>query len=50
MPNQKKPPAPRKTLKEYASDAAARLKKSPNGLKQPNTAVKRLSKPQNRGK
>jgi hypothetical protein len=28
-----KPPKTRKTLKEYAADAAARLKKSPSGIK-----------------
>jgi hypothetical protein len=40
-----KQPIKRKTLKEYAEDAAARLKKSPSGSK-PTTKEKLKSKPQ----
>lgn len=44
MPNR-----PRKTLKEYAEDAAARLKKSKNGSLPLKTVNQKLSSLQKRG-
>lgn len=40
----------RKTLKEYAADAAARLKKSPSGSTPAKNVKKPLSKSRSRGK
>jgi hypothetical protein len=40
---------PRKTLKEYAADAAARLKKSKNGTTQQKSDEKKSSKPVRKG-
>lgn len=41
---------PKKTLKEYAEDAAARLKKSKNGTSQPTQEKTKSLKPQRPGK
>lgn len=40
----------KKTLKEYAADAAARLKKLPNGSMQVKNVKQQSSKPRSRGK
>lgn len=44
------PLKPQKTLKEYASDAAERLKKSKSGTTPAKAAVKKLPKPPIKGK
>ena len=44
------PNLPKKTLKEYAADAAARLKKSPSGTTQQKKDGKKLFKPPKKGK
>jgi hypothetical protein len=44
------PKLPKKTLKEYAADAAARLKKSPSGTMQTKKDEKKLSKLPKKGK
>jgi hypothetical protein len=44
------PKSPKKTLKEYAADAAARLKKSPSGTTQLKKDEKKLSKLPKKGK
>jgi len=45
-----KQPVMRKTLKEYAADAAARLKKSPSGTKPAMKDEKKSSKTPKKGK
>lgn len=44
------PKAPKKTLKEYAEDAAARLKKSKSGSLPAKSVKEKSSKPVKRGK